>query len=205
MSLLIILRHGQSLWNLENRFTGTVDIDLSPLGLAEAAQAGELLKEYRIDMAYTSMLIRAIHTLEIVLKVLNRAILVRKTATLNERCYGNLQGLNKTEVEKKYGTAQYLLWRRSYQSAPPLGESLKDTYQRLIPFFIKEIQPQLKADQNILIVAHGNSLRALMMFLEKIPPDQISTVEIPTGIPKKYCFDKNLKLTEVSYITKTKV
>lgn len=205
MSVLILLRHGQSLWNLENRFTGTVDIELSPLGITEAANAGELLKEYRIDMAYTSMLKRAVDTLKIVLKVLNCTIPVRRTSALNERCYGTLQGLNKAEVEKKYGTAQYLLWRRSYHAAPPFGESLKKTYQRLIPFFIKEIQPKLKAGQNILIVAHGNSLRALMMFLEKITPDQISSVEIATGIPRKYYFDKNFELTGVSYITKTKV
>lgn len=205
MPILILLRHGQSLWNLENRFTGIIDIDLSPLGLKEAAQAGELLKQYRIDIAYTSMLIRAIHTLEIVLKVLNITIPVRKTAALNERCYGELQGLNKAEVEKKYGADQYLLWRRGYQTAPPLGESLKNTYERLIPFFIKEIQPQLKADKNILIVAHGNSLRALMMFLEAIKPEEITTVEIATGIPRKYSFDKNLQLVEVSYITPTKV
>lgn len=204
MSILILLRHGQSLWNLENRFTGTLDIELSPLGLIEAADAGELLKGYKIDMAYTSTLKRAIHTLDIVMKVFKSTIPVKRTPLLNERCYGKLQGLNKAEVEKKYGTSQYLLWRRSYEIAPPDGESLKNVFERIIPFFVNEIQPMLKADKNILIVAHGNSLRALMMFLEAIPPEQILTVEIATGIPRKYSFDKDLKLIAVSYITKNK-
>lgn len=205
MPILILLRHGQSLWNLENKFTGSMDIDLSPHGCQEAAQAGELLKEYRIDMAYTSTLIRAVHTLEIVLKALNVKIPVKKTIALNERSYGELQGLNKAEVEEKYGNRQYLLWRRSYLSTPPFGESLRDTFQKVVPFYKKEIIAQLKQDKNILIVAHGNSLRALIMFLEKIAPKQINEIEIATATPRKYCFDSNLRLIEVSYITNQKL
>ena len=165
MPKLILLRHGQSIWNLENRFTGEMDIDLSELGKEEAKHAGILLKNYVIDVAYTSVLKRAIHTLKIVLREMQIDIPIIKSASLNERNYGDLQGLNKAETEQKYGIEQVLLWRRNYNIIPPNGESLKNTFDRVIPYYKKEIKPELKADKNILIVAHGNSLRALMMYI----------------------------------------
>ena len=153
MPFLILLRHGQSLLNLENRFTGEMDIDLTQLGEQEARLAGILLEKYGIDMAYTSVLKRAIHTLEIILKETGKDIPVIQSSTLNERNYGNLQGLNKMETEKKYGANLVLLWRRSYDTSPPNGESLKNTFDRVVPYYKKEIEPNLKSNKNILIVA----------------------------------------------------
>lgn len=200
MPTLILLRHGQSTWNLENRFTGNVDIDLSALGVVEAKHAGVLLKNYTINQAFTSVLKRAIHTLEIVFEEIGKEIPFVKSAALNERNYGDLQGFNKTETENKYGTAQFLLWRRGYDAAPPNGESLKNTYDRVVPFYKKEIEPLLKADKNILIVAHGNSLRALMMYLENISSTEIVEVTIATGIPRVYEYTTALKLLNVQYL-----
>ena len=201
MSTLIILRHGQSIWNLENRFTGETDIDLSTYGEAEAKQAGILLKNYKIEIAFTSVLKRAIHTLSIVLKVIDKKIPVVKSEALNERNYGDLQGLNKTETAKKFGLEQVQIWRRSFNSNPPNGESLKDTFDRTIPYYLKEIEQQLKANKNVLIVAHGNSLRALMMYLEKISEVEIAETNLATGIPRVYEFGTNMQLLKVYYLS----
>lgn len=200
MPSLILLRHGQSTWNLENKFTGNVDVDLTMLGQQEARLAGILLENYIIDIAYTSVLKRAIHTLAIILNEMGKNIPVVKSASLNERNYGDLQGLNKTETENKYGAEKVLLWRRSYDTAPPNGESLKDTYNRVVPYYKKAIEPQLKADKNVLIVAHGNSLRALMMYLDGLNKTEIAEVNIATGIPRVYEFSPELKLETADYI-----
>ncbi|MEO8240072.1 MAG: 2,3-bisphosphoglycerate-dependent phosphoglycerate mutase [Flavobacterium sp.] len=203
MPLLVLIRHGQSLWNLENRFTGETDIDLTPLGEKEAAHAGILLEDLSIDLAFTSVLKRAVHTLNIIMTKIDIKSQVITSAALNERNYGTLQGLNKAEVEKQYGTKQLALWRRSFNTATPEGESLKDTYNRIIPYYLKEIEPQLKSGKNVLIVAHGNSLRALMMYLENITAEDIENITIATGIPRIYSFTKDMELTDVHYITKT--
>lgn len=200
MSTLILLRHGQSTWNLENRFTGEIDIDLSPKGEQEAQHAGLLLKNYKIDAAYTSVLKRAIHTLDIVLNKIGEKTPVFKSTALNERNYGDLQGLNKTETEHKYGIEQVLLWRRSFNSTPPHGESLKDTYNRAVPYFKNNIEPELKIHKNILIVAHGNSLRALLMYLENISPTEIEEINIETGVPILYEYTETLELLNVHYL-----
>jgi 2,3-bisphosphoglycerate-dependent phosphoglycerate mutase len=201
MSILIIVRHGQSVWNLENRFTGEVDVDLTPQGEEEARNAGQLLKPYRIDQAYTSVLKRAIRTLEIILSETgNSQIPTTRSAAFNERNYGDLQGLNKSEMEERYGAQQVLAWRRSFEIAPPRGESLKATYERVIPFYTKEVEPKLKDGKNILIVAHGNSLRALMMYLENISPDEIPNLNLATGVPRLYEFDDSLKIMKCYYL-----
>ncbi len=201
MPILIIVRHGQSTWNLENRFTGEVDVDLTPQGEEEARNVGRLLRRYHIDLAYTSVLKRAIRTLEIVLSETgNKSIPVTRAAALNERNYGDLQGFNKSEIEKQYGAQQVLIWRRSYDIAPPHGESLKATYERVIPYYLREVVPKLKTGKNILIVAHGNSLRALMMYLEEIGSDEISNLNLATGAPKLYEFDDSLTITKSFYI-----
>jgi len=200
MPVLILLRHGQSVWNLENRFTGDTDIDLTPAGEHEAEVAGTLLKYLHIDVAYTSMLNRAMHTLKIVLAKIGTNIPITRSTALNERNYGDLQGLNKAEIEKQYGTKQLVLWRRSYDTAPPNGESLKDTYNRVIPYYNEEIAPQLQAGKNVLIVAHGNSLRALMMYLEHISVTDIAGINIATGIPRLYTFSGDMKLLDAHYL-----
>jgi 2,3-bisphosphoglycerate-dependent phosphoglycerate mutase len=201
MASLIIIRHGESVWNLENRFTGETDIDLSPHGIEEAHRAGKLIKDYSFDKAYTSVLIRAIHTLDIVLEETgHKDVPVYRSAALNERNYGSLQGLNKKETEDKYGAEQVMLWRRSFTVRPPDGESLEDTYNRTIPYYKNFIAPELIVGKNILIVAHGNSLRALMMFLEGITEEEISKVNLPTGAPRYYQFDAEMKLNKVYYI-----
>ena len=200
MPVLILLRHGQSVWNLENRFTGDTDIDLTPAGEQEAALAGNLLQDFHVDVAYTSLLNRAMHTLNIVLSKIGTTIPVIRSAALNERNYGSLQGLNKAEVEKQYGTKQLVLWRRSYDTAPPNGESLNDTYNRVIPYYNEEIAPQLQAGKNVLIVAHGNSLRALMMYLEHISVTDITGINIATGIPRLYTFTSDMQLLDAHYL-----
>jgi 2,3-bisphosphoglycerate-dependent phosphoglycerate mutase len=193
MPILIIVRHGQSQWNLENRFTGEVDVALTALGEEEAKKAGQLLKSYRFDEAYTSVLKRAIDTLTIIIKELDyKDFKIEKSAALNERNYGALQGLNKAEVEKQYGSEQVALWRRSYDAVPPNGESLANTYARVIPYYKKEIEPKLKTGKTVLISAHGNSLRALMMYLENISPSEIDHIDILTGKPKVYEFEGEL-------------
>lgn len=201
MSILILVRHGQSTYNLENRFTGNVDVDLSPLGIEEAELAGQKLKDYVFDLAYTSMLKRAQKSLEIILGVIHQQnIPIVKNAALDERMYGNLQGLNKDETSLKYGDAQVEIWRRSYGIKPPGGESLQDTYNRTVPYYQQQIAPQLAAGKTVLVVAHGNSLRALKMYLENIDETAIESVNIPTGTPCLYTFDQNNKLLTASYL-----
>jgi 2,3-bisphosphoglycerate-dependent phosphoglycerate mutase len=200
-STLVIVRHGQSAWNLENRFTGWVDVDITAKGEEEAKNAGEKLKDYKFDLAYTSNLKRAQRTLQIILETTSQTNLeVIKDEALNERHYGDLQGANKAETAAKYGDEQVHIWRRSFDIAPPNGESLKDTLARVLPYFEKEIIPKLKAGKNIIIAAHGNSLRALIMYLEKLKPEEILQVEIPTGLPKVYRLDENLKILESKFL-----
>jgi 2,3-bisphosphoglycerate-dependent phosphoglycerate mutase len=201
MPLLVIVRHGQSQWNLENKFTGEVDVDLSALGKEEALNAGKKLAGIIFNCCFTSVLKRAEETLEIILAEIRQpSIPVKRDKALNERNYGNLQGLNKAETEKKYGLQQVETWRRSYDVRPPGGESLEDTAARVIPYYEKEIEPLLKIGENILIVAHGNSLRALMMHLENINAEAIASVNIPTGIPRLYHFDGHMKIETVRYL-----
>ncbi|WP_313530683.1 2,3-bisphosphoglycerate-dependent phosphoglycerate mutase [Sphingobacterium multivorum] len=187
MAKLFLVRHGQSQWNLENRFTGWQDIDITELGQQEARQAGKALANERIDIAYTSALMRAQHTLNIILHEMgNPSVPIVINAALNERGYGQLEGLNKAETAKKYGAGQVHIWRRSFDVPPPGGESLKDTYERVIPYYEHFIAPKLKEGKNVLVVAHGNSLRALIMFLEHLSPEQILEREIATGQPIEY-------------------
>lgn len=201
MANLVIVRHGQSQWNLENRFTGWVDIDLSPKGIEEAHNAGKKLVDYKFDAAFTSALIRAQKTLSIILEEIGQTeIPVEKDKALNERMYGDLQGLNKDETRRQYGDDQVKIWRRSYDIAPPRGESLKDTAERVLPYWEEKIAPVLKSGKNILISAHGNSLRALIMHLEKLTKEQILETEIPTGSPKYYLLDENLNVLETKYL-----
>lgn len=195
MVKLFLVRHGQSQWNLENRFTGWQNIDITALGQQEAQQAGKALTNESIDIAFTSTLIRAQHTLQIILDEIGKPdIPIVVDAALNERSYGNLEGLNKDETAEKYGAEQVHIWRRSFDVAPPGGESLKDTYDRVIPYFENFIQPELDAGKNVLIVAHGNSLRALIMYLEHLTPVQILEREIATGDPITYQWDHNNKI-----------
>jgi 2,3-bisphosphoglycerate-dependent phosphoglycerate mutase len=189
MATLVLVRHGQSQWNLENRFTGWVDVPLTEQGRAEAKKAGELLKKagIRFDLAYSSVLQRANQTLAEILTVLGQTqIPVTRDQALNERHYGELQGLNKDETRKKFGEEQVKLWRRSYDIAPPGGESLKDTAARAIPCFESKILPQLKAGKNVIVAAHGNSLRSIVMQLDQLTKDQVVSLELATGVPLRY-------------------
>ncbi len=197
MPLLVLIRHGQSEWNLENRFTGWIDIPLSPQGEEEARKAGEKIKGLKFDKAYTSVLQRAIKTYEIAAQIAGLNNLpVEKDKALNERMYGDLQGLNKDETRKKFGDEQVHIWRRSYDIGPPNGESLKDTAERVLPYWHSHIEPDLKAGKNILIVAHGNSLRALIMKLDNLSKEEVVKLEIPTGEPILYVLDNEMKVTE---------
>ncbi len=198
MSILVIFRHGQSVWNLENKFTGWVDVDLTPKGIEEAKTAGEKLRPYKFDEGYTSGLKRAQDTLRLALEVSGQGLLnVTRDPALNERMYGDLQGLNKAETAQKFGEEQVKIWRRSFDIAPPNGESLKDTAERVIPYFEKEIAPKLKAGKNIVVAAHGNSLRALIMHLEKMTPAQILEFEIGTAQPRVYELESDLSIKKV--------
>lgn len=195
MSQLIIFRHGQSVWNLENKFTGWVDVELSEKGNQEAIAAGEKIKGYHFDYAYASDLKRAQNTLKMALQSAGHAPLTPVfNKALNERMYGDLQGLNKEDTAKKYGEEQVKIWRRSFDIAPPNGESLKDTAARVIPYFETEIAPKLKEGKNVVIAAHGNSLRALIMYLEKMTPAQILEFEIGTAQPRLYELDNQLNI-----------
>lgn len=201
MAQLVITRHGQSAWNLENRFTGWIDVDITEKGEQEAVAAGQKLKGLHFDCAFTSDLKRAQRTLEIILREIGQQnIPVTKDQALNERHYGDLQGANKAETAAKYGEEQVHVWRRSFDIAPPNGESLKDTADRVIPYFDLHIAPLLQQGRNIIISAHGNSLRALMMHLEKLTPEQILQVELPTGAPKIYDLDKELNILSAKFI-----
>lgn len=195
MSRLTLVRHGESQWNLENRFTGWVDVDLSPKGEGEAKAAGSILKNIPVDVLFTSVLTRAIRTADIALAEAGITdVPVHRDQALNERHYGDLQGLNKAETADKYGADQVHEWRRSYDIPPPNGESLKDTQARVAPYYEQEIVPLLKAGKNVLVVAHGNSLRALVMFVEHLTPEQILKTEIATGVPITYELDKDLNV-----------
>lgn len=204
MSYLVLIRHGQSQYNLENRFTGDTDVDLTDQGRAEARLTGDKLKKKNIpfDSAFTSLLKRAEETLQIILKEINQPdIKVYRDAALNERSYGQLQGLNKAELAEKYGADQIHTWRRSFDVRPPGGESLKDTQNRAMPYYADHVLPLVKAGKNCMIVAHGNSLRSLMMVIENIGEDAITQVDIPTGVPRLYQFDDKFNLVNADYIT----
>ena len=221
MYKLVLIRHGESTWNLENRFTGWTDVDLTPTGVSQAMSAGKLLKAegWDFDLCYTSVLKRAIHTLWYTLDEMDRTWLpVVKDYRLNERHYGGLQGLNKTETAQKYGDEQVLIWRRSYDTPPPplaaddvrsergdrryaglapeqipLTECLKDTVARVLPFWNEAIAPSIQSGKRVLIAAHGNSIRALIKYLDHISDEDIVGVNIPNGIPLVYELDANLK------------
>lgn len=192
MPILALVRHGQSQWNLENRFTGWVDVPLTERGLAEAARAGELLKEAgaHFDVAFTSDLTRAQETLRIILEQLGQSALpVERNQALNERHYGALQGLDKAETAEKYGKEQVHIWRRSYDVPPPDGESLKDTAARTLPYFDNRILAELKAGRNVIVAAHGNSLRSIVMQLDNLTREQVLELNIDTGVPLVYEID----------------
>jgi 2,3-bisphosphoglycerate-dependent phosphoglycerate mutase len=228
MTVLVLLRHGESVWNQENRFTGWTDVDLSPKGVAEAREAGIILKKkgFIFDTAFTSVLIRAERTLEIVLEEMDlKGIEVLKSWRLNERHYGALQGLNKAETAKLYGEKQVAIWRRSYSIPPPaltreddrfpghdplykdvniddlpLGESLKDTVARFLPYWTHSIEPFLRQQKRVIIVAHGNTLRALVKYLDDVSQEDIVKLDIPTGIPLVYELDGSLKPVKSYYL-----
>ncbi|MEY4979879.1 MAG: phosphoglyceromutase [Pseudomonadota bacterium] len=228
MYKLVLIRHGESTWNLENRFTGWTDVDLTPTGISQAMSAGKLLKAegFDFDVAYTSVLKRAIHTLWYVLDEMDRTWLpVVKSWQLNERHYGGLQGLNKADMARQYGDEQVLIWRRSYDTPPPaleatdprsersdrryaalqpeqvpLTECLKDTVARVIPFWNATLAPAIQSGQRVVVAAHGNSIRALVKYLEGISDDDIVGVNIPNGIPLVYELDADLKLIRRYYL-----
>jgi 2,3-bisphosphoglycerate-dependent phosphoglycerate mutase len=190
MARLILLRHGESQWNLENRFTGWVDVPLSPRGVQEAKNAGNKLRGFKFDRAFTSVLVRANDTLRLALETVGQTTIpVEKDKALNERMYGDLQGLNKAETAQKYGDAQVKIWRRSYDVRPPGGESLKDTAERALPYYEEKIKPYLLKGETIIIAAHGNSLRALVMQLDRLSKEEVLELNIPTGVPLLYEFD----------------
>jgi 2,3-bisphosphoglycerate-dependent phosphoglycerate mutase len=225
---LVLLRHGQSQWNLDNRFTGWVDVDVTALGLEEARKAGELMQQEKLlfDVAHTSVLKRAIRTLWVALDVLDQMwIPVHRTWRLNERHYGALQGLDKAEMTARHGEAQVKVWRRSYDVPPPplpdrdpghpkhdrryrgvdpkllpSTESLKTTLERVLPYWHESIAPQLKAGQTVLVAAHGNSLRALYKYLNHVPDNEIVELNIPTGIPLLFKLDASLKVQSHRYL-----
>ena len=187
--LLVLVRHGQSEWNLKNLFTGWKDPDLTEQGITEAKEAGRKLKEQglKFDIAFTSVLIRAQHTLDLILTDLSQTeIPIKRDLALNERDYGDLSGLNKDDARKRWGEEQVHVWRRSYDVPPPSGESLKDTLARALPYYVQEILPCVLRGERTLVAAHGNSLRALVMVLEKLSPKEILARELATGAPIIY-------------------
>ena len=227
MQKLVLVRHGQSIWNLENKFTGWTDVGLSDKGVKEAIDAGKTLKKlgYTFDVAYTSLLKRAQDTLNIILKELDLNIEINKSYKLNERHYGALQGLNKDETRQKYGEEQVRLWRRSAEVKPPaltkddprypgndpiykdipeselpLTENLVDTIKRVVDYYESVIVPDLKLGKKIIIVAHGNSLRGLVKYLDNLSDEEVMDLEIPTGVPLVYELDDNLKPIKHYYL-----
>ncbi len=201
MTTVVLLRHGESQWNLENRFTGWTDVPLSEKGVEEARSAGEKLKGYAFDHAFTSVLKRAIDTLDIVLDIIGQKnIPIDYDQALNERHYGDLQGLNKAETAKKYGDAQVKLWRRSFDVQPPNGESLKNTLERVLPYWEANILPCVLKGERLIIAAHGNSLRSLVMHLDNLSREEVLELNIPTGVPLVYEFDANAKPVSHRYL-----
>lgn len=201
MPQMVLIRHGESQWNLENRFTGWVDVPLSPKGELEAQEAGQKIRAFRFDEAFTSVLTRAKETLRIVLEVIGQTdIPVEEDQALNERMYGDLQGLNKAETAQKYGEQQVKVWRRSFDVRPPGGESLKDTAERVLPYYQKRIEPEVLAGRTLLIVAHGNSLRALVMHLNQLSKEEVLELNIPTGAPLLYKFGEKGQVLEHRYL-----
>lgn len=186
MSKLVLVRHGQSLWNLEDRFTGWVDVPLTERGRDEARKAGERLRDLRFDVAYTSTLTRANETLSLILEVLGRHPPIIRDEALNERHYGDLQGLNKARTREKFGDEQVKIWRRSYDVPPPNGESLKDTAARTLPFFERAILGDVTQGKNVLVVAHGNSNRSIVMKLDQLTREQVLELNLGTGVPLVY-------------------
>ena len=208
MNKLILLRHGQSQWNLENRFTGWKNVPLTEKGEAEAKKAGELIKKHNItiDRVFSSVLERANRTAEIAVKnaelnnlLQNNKIIMTSSEKLNERDYGDLVGLNKQETADKFGKDQVHIWRRSYDTPPPNGESLKDVVERVSPYFKENIKPLIDKGENILIAAHGNSLRAMMIELGIYKPEEISNIELPTGSPLCINLDQG-RLVDFKYL-----
>lgn len=189
MATLVLIRHGQSLWNLENRFTGWVDVPLTEVGRREARAAARKIEGIPFDVAYTSALSRAQETLREIMGVLDLGIPVIRDQALNERHYGDLQGLNKEQTALKFGAEQVKLWRRSFDVPPPGGEALKNTAERTLPFFDRCILGDIRQGKNVLVVAHGNSNRAIVMQLESMTPDEILSLELGTGVPRVYDFD----------------
>jgi len=231
MSKLILTRHGQSVWNAENRFTGWVDVDLSEQGILEARKSGVLIRNLNIniDISYTSFLKRAIKTLSVILEENNLKLELNSSWEINERHYGSLTGLNKEETKKKIGEEQFKKYRRSWDISPPpmpendknqslfsplnasipqdmipFTESLKDTYNRVVPFFESKIKPDLQNNKNIIIAAHGNSLRALCKKLFNISDQKINELEIPTGNPLVIEFDQSLQVKDIKYLDKSR-
>jgi 2,3-bisphosphoglycerate-dependent phosphoglycerate mutase len=197
MAKLVLVRHGQSQWNLENRFTGWVDVPLSPKGEEEARAAGRSLKGMAFQQGFTSKLKRAQETLRLILEQINQTNLpITQDQALNERHYGDLQGLDKAETAKKYGDEQVHIWRRSYDIAPPNGESLKDTAARTIPYFNNQVLPVVKSGKNVIVAAHGNSLRSIVMELDKLTKEQVLKLEIATGSPIIYEIDASGKVVK---------
>ena len=197
--LLVLVRHGQSEWNLKNLFTGWRDVDLTDKGVAEARAAGRQLKALglRFDVAYTSALVRAQRTMDLMLEELGQSSLqVIRDQALNERDYGDLSGLNKDEARKRWGDEQVHVWRRSYDVAPPGGESLKDTAARVLPYYIQDILPRVLRGERVLVSAHGNSLRALVMVLDHLSPQEIVKREIATGVPLIYRLNADSTVAE---------
>ena len=190
---LILIRHGQSEWNALNQFTGWKDPDLTAKGIEEAHNAGMIINNLNInfDLVFTSALKRAQNTAEIILKEINQPLSTIKNQALNERNYGDLAGLNKDDARKRWGDEQVHIWRRSYDIPPPGGESLKDTGERVLPFFMKEILPHVCEGKNVLVAAHGNSLRSLIKFLDNISDEDIVKLEIPTGAPIHYVINED--------------
>ena len=229
MAKLVLVRHGESVWNLENKFTGWTDVELSSNGIKEAHEAGKLLKNmnFHFDIAYTSVLKRAIDTLQIIMEEMNLDVKVIENYKLNERHYGALQGLNKDETIKKYGQEQVKLWRRSKDVRPPLlsvddkrnpkfdkkyigisdlplGENLEDTIKRVKEYYEDVIKKDLLNNKDVIVVAHGNSIRALIAYLENLNDEEIINLEIPTGKPICYIFDDNLKIIKKDYVENMK-
>jgi 2,3-bisphosphoglycerate-dependent phosphoglycerate mutase len=197
--ILVLVRHGQSEWNLKNLFTGWRDVDLTDKGVEEARAAGRMLKaqDIRFGVAFTSVLIRAQHSLDLMLEEMGQKnVPAMKSTALNERDYGDLSGLNKDDARAKWGAEQVLIWRRSYDVAPPGGESLRDTAARVLPYYIQEILPRVLGGDNVLVAAHGNSLRALVMVLERLSPKAILNREIATGAPLIYRLNADSTVAE---------